>query len=115
MKRSWAFYVVAGGAVLWVLFRGAITDRIGVYEHTGTVASTDRYEVEEHVSMIENERVVLYEVVFEDGSWATGTDAGLYELRAGETVTLECLRDRQRIPVIDPGWYRCTDAMLLRR
>ena len=38
----------------------------------------------------------------------------ILELSIGEEVSIECLRDRGRVPLVDPGWYRCTDAYVLR-
>ncbi|HJN75561.1 MAG TPA: hypothetical protein QGF58_16645 [Myxococcota bacterium] len=114
MKRSWLFFAFLVAGILFVLFRGQITDRIGVFEVSGTVAEVDTYEVSEHVSMIEDQHVVLYEFVLADGTHGTGTDRAILELSIGEEVSIECLRDRGRVPLVDPGWYRCTDAYVLR-
>ncbi|MCP4805934.1 MAG: hypothetical protein GY913_03835 [Proteobacteria bacterium] len=82
----------------WV-FRGVLTSMFPDFERTGVVASVETYGDET-------------EVVFEDGSWAEGTDPGLSELRVGATTTLSCRHDRDAFPVLQPAWWECTRARL---
>ena len=115
MRRGGAFFVLFVGAILTVVYRAQITDRFGEFERRGVAAEVSSYEDEVFVSLNETRTELVHEIVFEDGGWATGSDYALADVRAGEEVTLMCWRDRERVPFIDPGWYRCTDARLISR
>jgi len=114
VNRRGPWFVLFAGAIAFVFFRDVITDNIGPYEKTGVVTATDSYTVEEFDNLNINRSIDLVEIVFEDGSWATGTDQALSTVRIGSEVTLRCHRDRDRIPIFDPGWWACEDAELLR-
>lgn len=110
-SRAWVWFAAFGGMVGGWLFRGAINDMLPSFERSGVVASTDSYEIEEYSGTLDQIRTrAIYEVVFEDGSWAEGHDIGLLELPVGQHATVSCRHDRLAIPVLQPSWWGCHEA-----
>ncbi len=55
-----------------------------------------------------------FALVFEDGFQCEATDTSFAAVREGDRIEIKGYHDVKGAPVLDPEWWECDEAQLLR-
>lgn len=55
-----------------------------------------------------------FAIVFVDGFQCEGSDTSLAAVREGDTIEIKAWHDVRGAPILDPEWWECDEAQLVR-
>lgn len=116
--------LIAGGIVAALLAglacAGAVTFRrplswFAPIEHTGKVMRIAEFSKGGWNARSEDTRQLRqFVIVFEDGFDCEGFDTSFAAVREGDVITLRGYHDVEGTPLLDPEWWECDEAQLVR-
>ncbi len=84
-------------------------------EHTGTLMRVAQFHKGGYSGRAEGTRQLRQIVlIFEDGFDCEGTDSSLAAVREGDLITIRGYHDVRGTPFLDPEWWECDEAQLVR-
>ncbi len=72
--------------------------------HKGGIGRTDQ----------DTRQIRQFAIIFADGFQCEGTDTSLAAIKEGDTIEIKGYHDVKGAPVLDPEWWECDEAQLVR-
>ncbi len=117
--KKWA---IGGGIVASVVALLAGTwalrvplSRLLPMDHTGTVMRIAKFNkggISRHTEG--THQLTQFAIIFEDGYQCEGSDTSFAAIREGDVIDLRGYHDVKGMPIMDPEWWECDEAQLVR-
>ena len=115
-KLVGAGVVVAGVLLLALLWTGrTVVSRLIPITHTGEVMRIATFHKGGIQRRNEGTRQLnQFAIIFSDGFQCEGSDTSFAAVREGDVITLKGYHDVRGWPLLDPEWWECDEAQLVR-